>query len=331
MKRIISLLLASAFCLTIMGGCTNGASDSTDGTTDPISTTEILEGKDMLDGKKIIFIGNSFTYYGKCVLEKSQSEYGLENRTNDIGYFYRICKENGVNVSVTNFTFGGHGLQDFYSGNCQAGRGHNGLNHLDYLTDMEYDYVVLQNGSRSAAMDDILTECENLMKLFRDANPNVKFVFLVQHRVHSTPYQWRSTIKKLEDAGVTVVDWGALVNDVMTGVTEVPGATQTYDQNSFIISKSESDGFHPNMLTGYITALMTYCAITGESAVGQPWNFGDNDILFGTTAIAAFRSEYYTFNRITNFDSILASETDMTGLQTLIDEYLEAKGYRNYE
>ena len=127
-----------------------------------------------------------------------------------------------------------------------------------------------------------------------------------------------------------VVDWGALVNDIITGKTTVPGTTQTYDQNSFIISKSESDGFHPNMLTGYITALMTYCAITGESAQGQTFNFGDSDLLFGTAAIEAFRSKYYTYRPITNFPAILTSETEMTGIQQLIDQYLAEKAYRNY-
>lgn len=327
MKRALSLFLTVVLLACCITGCAGKENTSA---TDNASTQSAPGGDHILNGKKVIFIGNSFTYYGKCVMEKSQSDYGLEKRINDPGYFYRICKENGAEVSVTNFTFGGHGLHDFYSGNCQAGRGHDGLNHLEYLTDMVYDYVVLQNGTRSADMNDILVECEHMMKLFREANPNVKFVFLVQHRVHSTPYAWRSTIKKLEEAGVTVVDWGALVNDVITGATAVPGATQTYTQNSFIISKSESDGFHPNMLTGYITALMTYCAITGEPAEGQPWNFGESDILFGTAAASAFRSKYYTYEPVTNFDVILKSEADMTGFQKLIDQYLAEKGYRNY-
>lgn len=168
------------------------------------------------------------------------------------------------------------------------------------------------------------------MRIFQEVNPNVKFVFLVQHRVHSNPHKWRSSIKDLENAGITVVDWGALVYDIMTGTTAVPGATQAYDQNSFIISKSESDGFHPNMLTGYITALMTYCAITGESAQGQPYSFGESDVLFGTAAVAAFRSKYYTYNPMTNFDVILRSDSDMAGIQKLIDQYLSEKAYRNY-
>ena len=82
MKRIISVLLATAFCLTMMAGCTNSSHTMNPAgeTADPAGTQEVLEGKEVLNGKKVIFIGNSFTYYGKCVLEKSQKEYGLENR-----------------------------------------------------------------------------------------------------------------------------------------------------------------------------------------------------------------------------------------------------------
>ena len=329
MKRLLSCMLILVLVLGMLSGCGQRAQTPED-TETTAGTEPVLEGKAKLQGKKVIFIGNSFTYYGRCVFEKAQSEYGLEKRVNDMGYFHRICQENGVEVSVTNFTFGGHTLKDFYSGDCQADRGHNGLNHLDYLTDRNYDYVILQNGSNSASAPEILDECKPLMELFRKENPNVQFVFLVQHRVHSMPYQWRGSIKGLEEAGFIVVDWGAVVNDIITGAATVPGATESYDQNSFIISKSESDGFHPNMLTGYITALMTYCAITGEKAEGQVYDFGENDILFGTNALSAFRGKQYTYNRITNFDKILRTEADMRGIQKLIDQYLAEKAYRNY-
>ena len=83
-----------------------------------------------LDGKKFIFIGNSYTYYGKCVLDKGQSVYSQSSRVNDQGLFYQICKANGIDVNVTNFTFGGHTLEDHYSGCCNADRGHDGLEHL---------------------------------------------------------------------------------------------------------------------------------------------------------------------------------------------------------
>ena len=279
----------------------------------------------------ILFIGNSFTWYGKCVLDKGQNAWSLDNRVNDQGYFYQICKANGVEARVTNFTFGGHQLSDWYTGNCRANRGHNGLDHLRYLTDRDYDYVVLQQGSSGKDAADILAECQPLMDLFLEVNPDTQFVFLVHHRVHLTETAYKANLKDLEDAGILVVDWGALVADVINGTTAVPGATQTYDQNSFVIRKSESDGYHENMLGGYITAQMTFCAITGKSAVGQDYSFcGDKTVNKAFDFDKFLKDEYSYDSATSNFIDIFNSESDMNGLQQLIDQYLAEKAYRNY-
>lgn len=286
-------------------------------------------GKEGLNGKKIIFFGNSFTYYGKCVIGKGQNVYSQDKRINDKGYFYQICKSNGIDINVCNFTFGGHQLKDFYSGSCAANRGHNGLDHLAYINDYNYDYVVMQNGAASMNLESILAECQPIMDRFKKANPNVKFIFLVQYRAHQKGYVWLSDIKNLEKSGILVVDWGRLVCDIIDGNVKVPGATQEYNFNSFVISQSKTDGFHQNMLAGYITALMTYCALTGESAQGQQVSF-ENVKALNSSGIKAYRAKYYTYKTETNFDTILASKSDMAGIQQLIDRYIEAKAYRNY-
>lgn len=338
MKRFFAVILAMLICTSTLVAC--GAEQAS---SDPTQTEQIQGadftpvGQEGLNGKKIIFFGNSYTYYGKCVLDKGQSVFSQEERMNDQGYFYEICKENGVEVNVTNFTFGAHALKDFHSTGCAADRGHDGLNHLSYISDFDYDFVVLQTGSAVLNCEDLLAECEQIMKPFREANPDVKFIFLANHIEYlikdteqfKNGYVWRSDIKKLADAGILVVDWGSLVCDIIYGRTTVPGATQEYNTNSFIISQKATDGYHQNMLAGYITALMTYCAITGESAQGQPWSFADNN-KFNTTAINAYRAKYYSFNPTTNFDAIMSSEADMTGIQQLIDQYLAAKTYLNY-
>ena len=331
MKKFITLLLVAVLCFSVFAGCGAPAESTEPATTTASGAQEFVpQGKESLNGKKVIFFGNSFTYYGKCVLTKGQSTFAQDLRTNDKGYFYRICAENGVDVSVTNFTFGGHRLKDFYSGSCAADRGHNGHNHLENLTDRNYDYVILQEGSAAANTNELIQDVQAMMKLFTDVNPDTKFVFLVHHQVHLNSYQWRSTIKELEKMGIIIVDWGKIVSDVINGTTQVPGATEQYNRNSFIVNQSANDGFHENMLCGYITALMTYCAITGEKAEGQPVWFGDNDVNFGTPAIAAFRVKYYTHDPETNFDKIMESEPDMVGFQKLIDQYLAEKAYRNY-
>lgn len=324
MKRLLAVLLLAVLLLS---GCAWTVPEESMEIT---GMTEAVMGKDVLNGKKVIFIGNSFTYYGNCVLNKGQSALGLETRVNDQGYFCQVCRANGVNVSVTNFTFGGHQLKDFYSGKCAAARGHDGLDHLEYLTDRNYDYVVLQQGSGGKDADDILGECRPLMDIFLKVNPDTKFVFLVHHWAHLTDHSYLSNVKALEEAGFIVVDWGALVADVINGKTAVPDAAQTYDKNSFVISKSMDDGFHENLLAGYITAQMTYCAITGESAVGHDYSFCGDKNVHSSFDFETFKAKQYLFDTHTNFIEIFNSPSDMQGLQQLIDQYLAEKAFRNY-
>ena len=88
--------------------------------------------------------------------------------------------------------------------------------------------------------------------------------------------------------------------------------------------QNEKDGHHQNLLAGYLTAMMTYCAITGESAVGQSYDFCDNSALNPKFDLEAFKAEYYTFDPYTNFIEVFQSEPDMKGLQQLVDQYIAA-------
>lgn len=77
------------------------------------------------------------------------------------------------------------------------------------------------------------------------------------------------------------------------------------------MKRTPSDGYHPNYLTGYLTALMTYCAITGNSAHGADFKFVNTE------------KTYYTYeNATSNFDQILSSWPDMKALQALINKYI---------
>lgn len=301
----------------------------------------VVHGKSMIcmdkqtlpNGNKVLVIGNSMTYYGKFVIDKGHV-LPLTTRVNDKGYFYQVCQANGVDVSVTNFTFGAHTLEDFYSGKCSANRGHYGHNHLIDLTDRNYDYVIFQEGSEAAENENIMKECQRLMDIFLEENPNTKFVFIVHSTVHSEENSWRSSIKELEDNGIIVVDWGAIVNDLINGTTEVPGATQSFSKFSFIVNKSAKDGRHPNILAGYLAAQMTYCAITGESAVGKDYSFWNDTTANSAFKLSSYKSTFYSYDKTvpsnTNFEAIFASSADMIGLQKLIDQYLLEKTYRNY-
>ncbi len=285
----------------------------------------------ILDGKKIIFIGNSFTYYGKTVLDKGWGIVTQPERNDDKGYFYELCKRNGAEVSVTNWTFGRHDFKNLFEGPCSVERPCKGTDHLSHLVDRKFDYVVMQQGSKSAGISDFLLKCEMVMDIFKKENPDVKFVFLLHAHAHMNKYGWLPEVKELEKKGVTIVDWGKIVSDIIAGAVKVPGAKESYNKNTFIIRKSETDGFHPNMLVGYITTLMTYCAITGESAVNKDYSFCGDNRVNEEYDFKKFCDIYYTYdNAVTNFPEVFASPDDMRGIQELIDRYLKEKAYRKY-
>ena len=287
-----------------------------------------IESAKSIDGKKFLFIGNSFTYYGKCVLNKS--DLTLDARAKDKGYFYQLCKENGAEVSVTNWTFGGHTLADTFRGSCAANRGHDGYDHLAQLTDRYYDYVMIQPGSKEDGT--FMEDAKYIMDIFRKENPNVKFFCLVPRFAHTTPLpEILNNLKNLEAMGVAIVDWPELVSDIIDGNTVIPDSDITYNKNTFIISKSVSDGYHPNMLTGYITALMTYSAVTGEFAKGQPYEFCTDTSVNAEFSVDRYLSNYYTYgDTSTTFPDVFKSEHDMLEIQKLIDKYLKQKSYREY-
>jgi len=334
MKKALSLFLVCLLILSLFAGCADdsaqkGKADSLTAmsSTVPQSSEQPQSEEEkpvhMLDGKKIIFIGNSYTYYGKTVLEKNQTVLTQDRRNNDHGYFYQLCKQNGAEVSVTNWTFGAHDFTCLFE-KCTANRGCDGVDHASYLVDRNYDYVVMQQGNASANIPDFIDKCDMVMNIFKEANPNVKFVFLVQSQAHINSYAWLPELDTLRQKGVTVVDWGALVYDIMNGAVAVPGGSQTYNKNSFIVCKSAADGYHPNMLSGYITTLMTYCAITGESAVGQSYDYCNDTSINGAFNFDHFCETYYCYdNATTNFPDVFASPADMKGIQTLADQYLK--------
>ena len=298
---------------------------------EPDSTPTPESSKHMLNGKRVIFIGNSYTYYGNAVITNARSELTQSARISNRGYFYQICKANGATVNVTNWTFGGHSLYDLFY-NCAADRGCDGTDHKSYLVDRKYDYVFIQeHGNESdETSEEFLQRIDTVQKLFREANPDVKFFFLTQRRIYEKNAHWLSAIKKLPEKGITVVEWGALVHDVATKKTEVPGANLSYNLNSFIVNQSAKDGYHPNMLTGYITAQMAYCAITGESAVGQKYDFCTDTSYSSAFDATKHISKYYKNGATTNMLEIFQSPEDMNGLQTLMDRYLSAHYYKNY-
>ncbi len=296
-------------------------------TTKPEGDDKEPEVTHMLDGKKVIIIGNSYVYHGNCVITKSSKYPTQADRVNDLGYFYQICKANGATVNVTNWTFGGHSLGNIFDGECTySDCPSNGKCHEDYITDRYYDYVLVSPGSGTVEQH-IAEDFDYITKFFKEANPNVKIVCLGNLAAHG--YSASGDLpgvynyyKTLEQKGVIIADWGGLIYKILKDGYKVPNAKETYSLNTFVVK----DGYHPNALSGYLTALMAYCAITGEKAEGQPYRFYNDTTLSSSFNMTKYISTNY-INSNTNFTRVMYSAAEVTGLQQLVDKYLTEKPY----
>lgn len=314
MKKCIALMLV--LVIILLCGCTAKPME-----TESSEETRMQECID-LNGKKVVFIGDSFLFTGRAVLQNTAVDE--QSRKYDTGYFYQLCKANGAQVTVSNWTVGGKGLATLMDA------------YLPMYSDFNYDYVVMSGGRNSAntyaALDKTL---DRYIEKFRAANPNVKFLYLVTSGAHnisvkeSFPIDVLNNLDAMEQKGITIVDWGKLVADIIRGEVKVPGTKLEYNNYTFVHNKSQIDGFHPNQLAGYITALMVYCAITGESAVNQPYDFWCDAQLNTQFAPAGYYQYAYTQGD-SNYQDVFASGEDMLGIQKLIDQYLKDKAFRTY-
>lgn len=298
---------------------------------------EVGSKTEALNGKKILMVGCSYTYFGNVVIRTDRTIGSLELRSNDKGYFYQLCKLKGADVNVVDWCYGGHGYRNIFGTNCDAYRNCQGFNHLADLTDYNYDYVVLQDigwGSKYPGDEGYVEYVKNLMQKFKDANPDVKFYFSFQPAIifqGAEKYSWRDMVKPLEEEGLIVVDWGTLCYDIWTGAVKVPNSKYTYNKQSFIVSQSKEDGYHQNMLAGYLTTIMLYCTITGETTVGQPFEFAtDTNIEMIHFNTAQYKFDYYKHIKETNFDLILKDAEEINNLQVLADEYIRTQQYTKY-
>ena len=102
MKKLISLLLVLSICVSVLAACGGETAPATAATTRnttaaPTETTApaptaSAEAKAALDGKRILFVGNSYTYYGRVVIPQG-STLSQEERDNNCGMFYYMCQE----------------------------------------------------------------------------------------------------------------------------------------------------------------------------------------------------------------------------------------------
>ncbi len=320
MKRTLAFIMT--FCVLFLL-CACGAAEAPDGTTAP---TEAVKGP--LDGKKIIFIGNSHTYVGNVVSQVYNKNPRQEDRDNNKGLFYLLCNRLGSEVQVTNWTFSSHGLASIFGDSCTTKGDCYGIDHKSYLNDRYFDYVVIQPGVGESSEKNIAEDIALVVNFFKEANPDAKFVLLGNTSVYGNnktdkPYPGiTSYYKTLADQGFIMADWGKLVNDLIHGIVTPEGSSITYNKNCFIIK----DGFHPNYLSGYIASVMTYCAITGTEAADIPADiFQDSAMVI---ALDSHLSKSYSNPEYdTNCKTILTTQGELAKIHLLIDKYLTEKPY----
>ena len=260
-----------------------------------------------LDGARVMFVGNSFTYYGYCTATKN------EINLDDNGYFKQVAKAMGDDVTVTSVTYGGAVLQPssgskkcLYDVMVNAYPNYYGKGEkMDEFYNQ--DIVIIQQAGENPSNNDPATR--RIMALFP---PETQFCFLIHHHnVQKNHTYVLNTAKALRDEGKAIyLPVGHLIHEVWTGKMQVPGGTLKYNQDSFCVNQ-ENDRHHPNYLNGYLTALTVYHAVTGKSIMDCPYDFVSTSL------------QYYKNGATSNYPEILASEADMNGLKQLVEQYVE--------
>ena len=278
-----------------------------------------------LDNKKAIFIGNSFIYWGGCVtfLKNHGENEPIREAGGDKGYFNEICKANGIEMDVYNYTYGGKNLDWIYE---------NSLKTKDKAFLESFDYVFISEAGQNEST--FMATFDKIAALF----PNAKeFVYLAhEYSFRTNSNHIIDALPKLADKGVKIVAWGDLVYDIYMGDVKVENATLTYNKNSFIknsvgqlpehaaVTRTEGDGdnFHQNPLSGYITAQMCFSAISGSLCSGQKYDFCWDKSIAPQYDFDNFVECQYNNGETTNFVEIFNSPADMLGIQKLMDEYI---------
>ena len=278
-----------------------------------------------VNNKKAIFIGNSFIYWGGCVtfIKNHEINEPIRAAGGDKGYFNEVCKANGINMDVYNYTYGGQNLDWIYENKLKN-------KEKEFLDSIDYVFISEAGQNQStftATVDKVASLFPKAEEIIYLAHENT-FSSNATHIIDALP--------KLSQKGIKVVAWGDLVRDIYTGEIAVPGATLEYNKNSFVknstgIMSDEAavvrtnntgDSFHQNPLAGYITAQMCFSAITGSLCEGQKYDFCWDKTIAPQYDFDNFVKHQYNNGQTTNFVEIFNSESDMLGIQKLMDEYM---------
>lgn len=295
-----------------------------------VASMETYKAKTFMTDKKAIFIGNSFIYWGGCVtfIENHGIYEEVRAQGGDKGYFNEICKANGINMDVYNYTYGGKDLAWIYE---------NKLTSLDKTFLESIDYVFISEAG--GGTKDFLKTIESITALFPNAEETVYLGH--EHAFRTNDTNTLDAYPTLSKSGIKVVAWGELVCDIYNGRVEIPGSTLEYNKDSFVKHstgdmpphaavtslQNTGDSHHQNPLSGYITAQMAFAAISGSSCEGQKYSFCWDKTIAPQYDLENFLECQYNNGHTSNFIQIFNSSTDMLEIQKLMDLYINEYNY----
>ena len=243
-----------------------------------------------LDGKKVLFIGNSHTYYGGNVTTTRGPN------TRDTGWFYQIAKTFGENVTVVNMTYPGEKFIDLYPR----------LTEQSEEWFKSFDAVVMQQAGTANDSTSLLYG-RKIRDLFEE---DTVFVYIItEYCIRNNQTYTLNAAQTLKEEGMLIAGWGYVAWTLMDGKAQ--GMTHTYTKTTFRVNKN--DTFHPNTLSGYITALTCYATLTGKKVEGSDYSFIKDSYLNN------FIQTYYTAASDTNIIEIFHDADEIRRIQALVD------------
>ena len=186
---------------------------------------------------KILFIGNSFTFYGAMP-----------------GFLRRIAYGEGRNIVVDSVTFGGYRLSRHADMSIEDGRYTDEILHSN-----DWDYVVLQGQSSEPAL-----ERESFLKAAKDMSDKIKAIGAMP--VFYQTWSYYDGSEKLHSSGLSYDELYRALKDGYTAAAEQNGGIlvpvgdmfRTYNKPHGDLDFICSDDYHPTQLGSYLSAVCFY-------------------------------------------------------------------------
>ena len=284
---LLSLIMLLPFALTACDGgdevtsadpdttgapiATESPDETTEEATTEEETTAMEEIKEFPKSLKILAIGNSFS-------------------TDSMEYLYQIMKDGGVEqIVLGNLYYGGCSLDQHYSfakadsASYKYYKNTSGkwVATADYkmstaLADEEWDYVSLQQTSKTCGLTNSYGKLDELIDIVKAACPNAKLIWNMtwayqQDSTHSSFPNYNNDQMTMYNMIINVV------NEVIAPLNfdiVIPCMTSIQNaRTSFMGDTLTRDGYHMDYYIGrYILGLTWYAAITGGSVDAITYN-----------------------------------------------------------